>query len=241
MLLFRSNRVASLQGSGLFLDLKFLCVFAGTSLFPQRRKNAKFEALSAKLVTHRPAYFYKTHMSNLLNLEEENKNAPTGETGHDMQELEGRMKSGANWFYWIAGLSAINSAIYAFGGDVAFLAGLGFTQVADALVDVGIESGLPAAVKTVAIVFNFAVVALFAFIGYYAGKGSSIGFIIGIVIYFFDALLVLLLGMMFGAAFHAFALIFIVRGFLACRTLNAHLAARMIQPSPPPPPPATSM
>ena len=173
-------------------------------------------------------------MSNLLGLEQENKNAPIGEMGPDMQELEGRMKGGANWFYWIAGLSAINSAIYAFGGDVAFLAGLGFTQVADALVDVAIESGLPAAVKSVAIVFNFAVVALFAFIGYYAGKGSSIGFVIGIVIYFLDAILILLIGMLFGAAFHAFALIFIVRGFLACRTLNALRAARMFQPPPPP-------
>ena len=183
--------------------------------------------------------FVKT-MSNLLGLEEQNSSA-LGEIGPDLQELEARMKSGSTWFYWIAGLSGINSAIYAFGGDVAFLAGLGLTQVADALVDAAIESGLPAAVRYVAIVFNFVLVALFAFIGYYAGKRSSIAFIVGIVIYFFDALLVLLLGMWLGSAFHAFALFFIIRGFLACRTLNAHLAARPFQPPPPPGAPVTSI
>ena len=179
-------------------------------------------------------------MSNLLGLEEQNKTA-VGEIGPDLEELEARMKGGSTWFYWIAGLSAINSAIYAFGGDVAFLAGLGLTQVADALVDAGIGGGLPPAVRYVAVIFNFALVALFGFIGYYAGQRSSLSFVVGIVIYLFDALLVLVLGMWFETAFHIFALIFIIRGFLACRNLNASLAARGLQPPPPPRAPITSV
>ena len=173
-------------------------------------------------------------MSNLLGLEEERRGTPTGEIGPDMDELSARMKSGANWFYWIAGLSTINSLIYAFGGSVAFVAGLGLTQLADAFVDLGIENGLPAAVRSVAIIFNFVVVGLFALLGYYAGKQSSAAFVVGIVIYLLDGLLLLLLGVLFSAGFHAFALFFIIRGFLACRALNAFQAARPFQPPPPP-------
>ena len=39
-------------------------------------------------------------------------------------ETLAQLKSGANWFYWIAGLSLINSAIFVFGGNVNFIAGL---------------------------------------------------------------------------------------------------------------------
>src|SRR5512146_3512247 len=43
--------------------------------------------------------------------------------------LQARMKGGANWFYWIAGLSAINSAIVLSGSNWHFLAGLGITDI----------------------------------------------------------------------------------------------------------------
>ena len=175
-------------------------------------------------------------MSNLLNLEEKTSSqAPEP----DHSELEATMKSGANWFYWIAGLSIVNLLIYIFGSDVSFLAGLGITQLASAFVDIAIDNGAPGMLKAVAVVFNLLVVAMFAFLGYYAGNRSSIAFIVGIVIYLLDGLLLLLLGVLFSAGFHAFALFFIIRGFLACRTLNAFDAARPFQPPPPPPPVAT--
>ena len=148
------------------------------------------------------------------------------------------MRNGASWFYWIAGLSVINMIIYIGGSDVAFLAGLGLTQLAQALVDVSIESGAPSALRFVAIAINLVLIAVFAFFGYYAGKGSSAAFIIGIVLYVLDGLLLLLLGVFLSAGFHAFALIFIIRGFLACRSLNAFAMARPFQAPPPPPAPS---
>src|SRR5216117_2936789 len=39
-----------------------------------------------------------------------------------------QLKSGASWFYWIAGLSLINSIVAFTGGQWAFLFGLGITQ-----------------------------------------------------------------------------------------------------------------
>src|SRR5215467_594743 len=44
-----------------------------------------------------------------------------------------RTQSGANWFFWIAGLSLVNSVILMVGGKWSFLAGLGVTQIIDAL------------------------------------------------------------------------------------------------------------
>ncbi len=173
-------------------------------------------------------------MSTLLGLEEKDTNAVDRAATVNREELEAKMKSGGSWFYWIAGLSAINSAIYLFGGEVAFLAGLGFTLMADALVDAAIDSGLPSGVKAVAIIFNFILVAMFALFGYYANKRFAVAFIVGIVIYVLDALLLLLLGSFFSAAFHAFALFFIIRGFLACRKLNASQESVPFQTPPPP-------
>src|SRR5437016_14082822 len=41
--------------------------------------------------------------------------------------LEKQLKSGGSWFYWIAGLSLINSAIALSGSGMRFILGLGVT------------------------------------------------------------------------------------------------------------------
>ena len=45
--------------------------------------------------------------------------------------LQSQMKGGASWFYWIAGLSIINSVIALSGSDWHFIAGLGITEIVD--------------------------------------------------------------------------------------------------------------
>ncbi len=42
------------------------------------------------------------------------------------------IRSGANWFIWIAGLSLVNSVLFAVGSNWAFFLGLGATQFVDA-------------------------------------------------------------------------------------------------------------
>ena len=127
-----------------------------------------------------------------LGLEEEKITEPSEQSHFAHDELVATMKSGANWFYWIAGLSVVNTIIYISGADWSFLAGLGLTQLADGFVDVAIENGAPSMLKAVAIAFDFVFIGMFAFFGYYAGKRSSAVFIIGIVIYVLDGLLLLL-------------------------------------------------
>ncbi len=46
---------------------------------------------------------------------------------------EAAVKSGANWFVWIAILSIINSVIVTMNGNLNFIIGLGITQIVDAL------------------------------------------------------------------------------------------------------------
>ena len=70
--------------------------------------------------------------------------------------------SGARWFWWIAGLSLVNSVILHSGGGTSFVIGLGFTQIVDALFQ---------SLKPVA--FGIALFALgfFFAMGWYATKG----------------------------------------------------------------------
>src|SRR5438477_10996020 len=42
-------------------------------------------------------------------------------------------RSGANWFYWIAALSLLNSIIFFTGSNFSFFVGLGLTPLIDAL------------------------------------------------------------------------------------------------------------
>jgi hypothetical protein len=148
------------------------------------------------------------------------------ETTDDLREKEVdpklllQVKNGANWFYWIGGLSLINSVIYAYGGDISFIAGLGITQLVDVVFNESLELGLSLSTRLIAMTVNLIFVIAFALIGYYAGKAFSGAFIVGIVIYTLDMILLVFLDSLFAVLFHIFALVMIVVGFLACRKVN---------------------
>ena len=184
-------------------------------------------------------------MSDLLGLHEERPTSGSSDyenvaSGPD-PEWAARVKRGANWFYWIAALSTINSVAFLVGAKFHFLAGLGLTEIADAVVDVSIQQGASAAIKAVSIVFDLIVVIGFGLAGYFANKFFRSVFLIGIIVYAVDAVIVLLLGDFFMAAFHAFALYSLIRGYLACRELKAHQvrtsAIVPVAPADAPPPP----
>lgn len=46
-------------------------------------------------------------------------------------ELENALKSGANWFYWIAGLTLVNTIAAMSGSTWRFILGLAITQIVD--------------------------------------------------------------------------------------------------------------
>jgi hypothetical protein len=133
-------------------------------------------------------------------------------------ETQMRVKSGANWFYWIAVLSLINSIVLVSGGSWNFIVGLGITQIADAVILTaggGGRVGELNALVVIVLMFDILVAAVFAGFGYFAGRGSAAMFIVGIVIYVLDGLIYLVFGDYLAAGFHAFALFYIIRGLLA--------------------------
>lgn len=180
-------------------------------------------------------------MSDLLGLAEPRPS--TGQfdnvvaTGPD-PALAAHARRGANWFYWIAGLSMVNSIAFLAGANFHFLAGLGVSEIVDAIGDEIIKQGGPNIIKVVAIGFDLIVFGGFALAGYFSNKLISPVFLIGIIVYAIDGVIVLILGDLFMAAFHAFALYQLIRGFMACRELKQYQKMPTPVLSTPPPPPA---
>lgn len=153
--------------------------------------------------------------------------APSGPTPAQITAARNRtiMRSGARWFYWIAGLSLVNSVLFLTGTDWSFVVGLGLADVANAFGQVAI-TGTTGIV--VALTFDVLLAGGFAGLGLMAQKGAAWAFIVGMVIYGLDAALLVWVTDWLSVAFHGLALFYIYRGFQASRAL-------------PPAPPAVSM
>jgi hypothetical protein len=131
-------------------------------------------------------------------------------------KLSNQLKSGAGWFYWIAGLSLVNTVIFIFGGQWNFIMGLGLTQVVDAIAK---EAGGGMAIKGIAVVIDLIIAGMFVGFGVMASKRQNWAFITGMIIYALDALIFIMAKDFLGIAFHGLALWFIFGGMKAGRKL----------------------
>jgi len=122
----------------------------------------------------------------------------------------GRVSAGAKWFYWIAGLSLINSLVVILGGNFHFVVGLGITSVVDALAKQAGSMG-----SVLDIVINGFVAGVFVLFGYFAVKGQKWAFLVGMALYVLDGLLLLTVKDYLSVGFHAYALFAIYRGLQA--------------------------
>ena len=127
-----------------------------------------------------------------------------------------QLKSGASWFYWIAGLSLINSVAAFLGSDWRFILGLGVTQIIDV---VGNEIG--GAGKVVTLGLDVAAAGVLILFGVFGSKRHLWAFIVGMVLFTLDGLVFLIAQDWIGIAFHIFVLYCLFRGMQACRSLNA--------------------
>jgi hypothetical protein len=126
------------------------------------------------------------------------------------------MRSGASWFYWVAGLSLVNTVMALAGSGIRFIFGLGVTQL---ISELGSELG-PAG-KGVALVLDLLAAGVLVLFGFFGNKGHSWAFIIGMILFALDGVIFLLAQDWLGVGFHAFVLFCLVRGFMACRELKA--------------------
>jgi hypothetical protein len=138
-------------------------------------------------------------------------------------ELRQRGHRGANWFFWVAGLSIVDSVVAHGGGSLFFVVGLGVTLVVDAFAkaigeqNADLDNGL----KIFAIGFAVVVAIVVCGFGLLARKGYVIPFAIGMVLYLFDGLIFLLFQDVMSIAFHAWALYWMWNGLSAFRQIKA--------------------
>ena len=119
-----------------------------------------------------------------------------------------RLQVGAKWFYWIAGLSMINSLAVIFGANFHFVVGLGITSVVDAFAKRVGGMG-----NVLDIVINGFVAGMLVVFGTFARKAQKWAFVVGMGLYALDGLLLLSAKDYLGVAFHAYALLAIYRGY----------------------------
>ena len=140
-------------------------------------------------------------------------------------ELTQKYKNGANWFYWIAGLTIVTSLIAFGGGGWRFLISLGTTQIIDALAE-GLAAELGGAAKVVALVLDLIVTGTFVVFGVLAGKKLLWAYGLGLVVFALDGLVTLVIQDWIGLIAHVVVIVLMVPGFLAGREL-VDLEARM--------------
>jgi hypothetical protein len=148
-------------------------------------------------------------------------------------KLETQHANGANWFYWIAALSLVNSAIIHAGGEWSFVIGLGITQFVDAVAAVvAMEVGADAVLLTkgLAIGADLLVAGLFVLFGVFARRRRSWAFVVGMGLYALDGLLFLLVSDWLSIGFHAFALVGLAAGLSASRKLESLSAPQEPEP-----------
>ncbi|NJN65004.1 MAG: hypothetical protein HC882_09105 [Acidobacteria bacterium] len=146
------------------------------------------------------------------------------ETNDQVTALTARVRGGASWFYWIAALSIVNSIVVHMNGEWGFALGMGVTQVFDAIaIAIGEASGGSAGTvaTVVAIAFDLVAASVMALFGFLASREKAWAFVIGAVFYALDGVIFVIAGDLVGIGFHAFALFFVISGFLALRQLRA--------------------
>lgn len=97
-----------------------------------------------------------------------------------------QVKSGASWFYWIAGLSLVNSIAAFSGSDWRFILGLGVTQLIDVL-----GQSIEGPGKFIALVLDLVAAGVLVLFGVFASKGHLWAFVVGMVLFALDGVLFL--------------------------------------------------
>ena len=137
----------------------------------------------------------------------------------DTTVLRARATAGAHWFYWIAGLSVINSIVAATGSTWGFMAGLGVTQLID-----GLGQAMGTWSKPITLVLDGMVASVFVGLGWWAGRKTWV-YVTGMVLFALDSIVFALVGDWLGLGFHGLVLFFLWNGLSAKFALDKATAA----------------
>ena len=121
----------------------------------------------------------------------------------------------ADWFFWLAILSVINSLIVYYYQIPNTPIALGITQWVD-----GTSKGFNASMSSSALAINILIAGVLAMFGFLARRGNDFAFVLGIFLYLVDAMLAIGVRDFFGFGVHLIALFFLVKGLLASRHIR---------------------
>ena len=119
--------------------------------------------------------------------------------------------SAARWFWWIAGLSLVNTVMFYSGSDASFVVGLGMTAIAGVMFSGNVALSL----AIIGLILGF-----YFLMGLYAQRGAAWAFYLGIGLYVVDALIYVKLESWMSVAFLAYAIFCIARGLMRLREIN---------------------
>ena len=125
-----------------------------------------------------------------------------------IEQTVARVRSAANWFFWIAALSLLNTMMVLAKSGTVMALGLGTTLVLDA-----IGGPIPLALSLTCIGFS-------ALLGWQARQFKLWPFYVGMALYAIDALIFVLATDWIGMAVHAFVLFSLFMGAASLRTLR---------------------
>jgi hypothetical protein len=137
----------------------------------------------------------------------------------ELLRIQAQAKSGANWFYWIAALSVINSIMVLTGSGWSFIVGLGITQLVDGAAEALIEEGVSNA-RVVCFAINLIIAGVFVLFGAFANRKHLWAFVVGMLLYALDGLLFLLVMDYLSIGFHVFVLFSLYGGLKATNKLK---------------------
>jgi hypothetical protein len=148
-------------------------------------------------------------------------------------DLQRRLKTGASNFYWIAGLSVINTLVSIFGGRITFVVGLGITQFVDGVAHGAANFSPTNAIlfKGIGFIISLVISSVFVFFGIFAAKGHKWAFITGLVLYCLDAILMLVFKDFLGFGFHLFFLWLLYGGLRALNQIEKSVPQTIHDPS----------
>lgn len=134
------------------------------------------------------------------------------------------VQSSASWFWWVAGLSLVNSAGAMLDSSYGMVLGLGITQLIDAVFLYGAdgEAAQPTlAVRAVHLALVLGVAGVFVALGVFAKRHSAMAFVVGMALYLLDALVYVVASDWIGVGFHAFVLFMLWGGYSTLRAIQA--------------------
>lgn len=123
-------------------------------------------------------------------------------------KLESSIKNGVGWFFWIGGLSILNTIIFFFNGSITFTVGLGVTQIIDGF-SYGLAQNAGAnetLVRIIGLALDLAIAALFIAAGVLGIKRQRWAIIAGMALYALDTIIFVAFKEWLGVVFHVVAL-----------------------------------